>query len=81
MSTNYVYVFMEKYETYHYFWSRKVPNLLMILDQPKHRSEPKHRSIYLFTLQLLYNTVRYNLVLDITRFKDGSQKCIDYIEK
>ena len=33
------------------------------------------------TLQPLYNTVRYNAVLDITRFKDGSQKCIDYIEK
>ena len=23
----------------------------------------------------------YNTVLHITRFKDGSQKCIDYIEK
>ena len=33
------------------------------------------------TLQPLYNMVRYNTVLDITRFKDGSQKCIDYIEK
>ena len=33
-----------------------------------------------YTLQL-YNTARYNTVLDITRFKDGSQKCIDYIEK
>ena len=33
------------------------------------------------TLQPLYNRVRYNTVLDITRFKDGSQKCIDYIEK
>ena len=33
------------------------------------------------TLQPLYNTVHYNTVLDITRFKDGSQKCIDYIEK
>ena len=33
------------------------------------------------TLQPLYNTVRYNTILDITRFKDGSQKCIDYIEK
>ena len=33
-----------------------------------------------FTLQPLYNTVHYNTVLDITRFKDGSQKCIDYIE-
>ena len=33
------------------------------------------------TLQPLYNTVRYNTVLGITRFKDGSQKCIDYIEK
>ena len=33
------------------------------------------------TLQPVYNMVRYNMVLDITRFKDGSQKCIDYIEK
>ena len=33
------------------------------------------------TLQPLYNTVHYNTVLDITLFKDGSQKCIDYIEK
>ena len=33
------------------------------------------------TLQPLYNMVCYNMVLDITRFKDGSQKCIDYIEK
>ena len=34
-----------------------------------------------YTLQPLYNTVHYNMVLDITLFKDGSQKCIDYIEK
>ena len=33
------------------------------------------------TLQPLYNMVCYNMVLDITRFKDRSQKCIDYIEK
>ena len=33
------------------------------------------------TLQPLYNTVCYNTVLDITRLEDGSQKCIDYIEK
>ena len=33
------------------------------------------------TLQPLYNTVHYNTVLDITQFKNGSQKCIDYIEK
>ena len=33
------------------------------------------------TLQSPYNTVHYNTVLDITRFKDGSQKCIDHIEK
>ena len=33
------------------------------------------------TLKPLYNTVHYNTVLDITQFKDGSQKCIDYIEK
>ena len=30
----------------------------------------------LITLQLLYNMVHYNTVLDITWFKDGSQKCI-----
>ena len=34
-----------------------------------------------YTLQPLYNTVRYNTVLDITLFKGGSQKCIDYIEQ
>ena len=32
------------------------------------------------TLQSLYNTVRYNTDLDITRFKDGSQKYIDYTD-
>ena len=31
------------------------------------------------TLQPLYNTVRYNTVFDITRFKDGSQKCIGWL--
>ena len=36
---------------------------------------------FLDTLQPLYNTVRYNTVLDTTRFKDESQKCIDCIEK
>ena len=42
-----------------------------------------HRRIkkYQYTLQPLYNMVRYNTVLDITQFKGGSQKCIDYIEK
>ena len=33
------------------------------------------------TPQPFYNTVRYNTVLGITRFKDGSQHCINYIEK
>ena len=33
------------------------------------------------TSQPLHNTVCYNTVLDITQFKDGPQKCIDYIEK
>ena len=39
--------------------------------------------VYMFliqSLQPLYNTVHYNMVLDITQFKDGSQKCIDCIE-
>ena len=41
------------------------------------------RSSFYFknTQQPLYNMVCYNTVLDITRFKDGSQTCIDYIEK
>ena len=29
----------------------------------------------------LFNTVRYNIVVDITQLKDGSQKCTDNIEK
>ena len=29
----------------------------------------------------LYNTVCYNMVLDITWFKDGPQKSVDYIGK
>ena len=33
------------------------------------------------THQPLYNTVCYNTILDMTRFNNGSQKCIDYIEK
>ena len=43
----------------------------------------KHQTIMcsLITLHPLYNTVRYNTVLDITYFKDESQKCIDSIEK
>ena len=40
----------------------------------KHFFQPKS------TLQPLYNMVCY-MVLDRTRFKNGSQKCIDYIEK
>ena len=34
-----------------------------------------------YTLQPLYNMVCYNMVLDITWLKDGSQKYIDYIKK
>ena len=34
-----------------------------------------------YTLQPHYNMIHYNTILDITQFKDGSQKCIDYIEK
>ena len=40
---------------------------------------PMEVPILRFTLQPLYKTVRYKTVLDITRFKDGSQKCIGYI--
>ena len=31
--------------------------------------------------QTIFNTVSYNMILDITGFKDGYQKCFDYIEK
>ena len=37
--------------------------------------------LFLYILQPLYKTIRYNTVLDITQFKDGSQKCVGYIEK
>ena len=43
--------------------------------------EEKSNGTLTHTLQPLYNTVCYNTVLDITQFKDWSQKCIDYIEK
>ena len=33
------------------------------------------------THQHFYNPVRPYTILDITQFNDGSQKCIDYIEK
>ena len=33
------------------------------------------------TPQPFYNTICYNTVLDITWFKNGTQKCINYIEK
>ena len=45
------------------------------------KNDHKYPNKNAYTLQPLYNMVRYNMVLDITRFKDGSQKCIDYIEK
>ena len=32
-------------------------------------------------IELLYNTLCYNMVLNITQFKDGPQKCVDYTEK
>ena len=45
------------------------------------KKDDAERSVWSDTPQPLYNTVRYNTVLYITRFKDGSQKCINYIEK
>ena len=30
--------------------------------------------LLVYTLQPFYNTVRYNTILDITRYKDGSEK-------
>ena len=33
------------------------------------------------TPQPHYNIVCYNMVMDITKFQDGFQKIIDYIEK
>ena len=43
--------------------------------------KPQANCIDHSTLQPLYNTVRYNMDFDITRFKDGPQKCINYFEK
>ena len=35
---------------------------------------------YIFPPQPLYNTVHYNMDLDISWLKDGSQKGINYLE-
>ena len=55
-----------------------VPTLVILYAPP---SNENGGSIKEYTLQPLYNIVRYNTALDITLFKDGFQKCIDYIEK
>ena len=58
-----------------------VPSSQYCLDNVE-RDIKQHISIIMkHTLQPLYNLVHYNTAFDITCFKDGSQKCIDYIEK
>ena len=47
----------------------------------KMEENPPSVSIYHNTPQSFYNTVHYSTVLDITQFKNGPQKCIDYIEE
>ena len=45
------------------------------------RSFNKFIYMYGSTHYPLYNTIHYSMILDITQFKDRSQKCTDYIEK
>ena len=52
-----------------------------LVNKTKHGEKCFYTSKIITTLQPLYNTAHYNTVLDITRFKDGSQNCIDYVEK
>ena len=39
---------------------------------------PRHITLQQNIHKPLYNTVHINMVSDVTMFKDGSQKCIDY---
>ena len=48
---------------------------------PFHAQFVKWIHPYVSTHKSLYNTVHYNMVLNMTQIRDGSQKCIDYIEK
>ena len=45
------------------------------------KQKQKKANVSIYTPQPLYNMVRFNMVLDKMRLKDGPQKCIDYIEK
>ena len=60
---------------------KKIECQLLLLISPVRVAPLYDLAHFPHTLQPLYNTARYNTVLDITRLKDGSQKCIDYIEK
>ena len=75
--------FIGKYEKYkENVWLKTEKKLLIWSYGLVHIFTDMVRSFGLgYTLQPLYNMVHYNTVLDVTRFKDGSQKCIDYIEK
>ena len=54
----------------------------LYLNTDRHKKEPVFEfNEEVSTHKPLYNTVCYNTALDITQFKDGSQKCIDYTEK
>ena len=69
-------IFWDKQENYMYFKMSSAENFNQ---QAEHYMD--HFVNLTNTLQPLYNMVRYSMVLDLTRFKDGSKKCIDYIEK
>ena len=43
-----------------------------------HRMQSLHSAS---TYKPLYNSAGYNMILDITLYTDGPQRCIDYIEK
>ena len=49
--------------------------------RPGTQRVPNTYSKICITHKTTYKTVCYNWVFSITRFKNGSQKCIDYIEK
>ena len=57
---------------------KNILSVAMVMTVLQSKSSYKEKLLH---YNIFITRVRYNMVLDITRFKDGSQNCIDYIEK
>ena len=78
---NYPFWVSQKNELTHFWLSLHFQEFLMLVDIYNNNFHVKFICFLYNTLQPFYNMVPYNMVFGITRLKDGSQKCIDYIEK